>query len=151
MDKITEPLKNLYQKYRSSDASVSEHTKSAQSITKEWQKAVVIKDIIEAEVEICENAKEKIDIIDFSTQTAYELKVSGKNVEHEFYKDIFKIIAFNNNKPKKKLSTFVFISEEEGIEKLKRSSLYNETIRYFDEGKGLNLNIKVEDIKVKTK
>jgi hypothetical protein len=108
-------------------------------------------EIINAEVPICNNAKEKIDIVDFSTQTAYELKVSGKNVEHEFYKDIFKVITFNNNKPKKRLSTFVFISEEEGIKKLKRSSLYNETIRYFDEEKGLNLNIKVEDIKVKIK
>lgn len=150
MDKITEPLKNLYQKYRSSDASVSEHTKSAQSITKEWQKAVVIKDIIEAEVPIIKNAKEKIDVVDFDREIAYELKVSGKNVEHEFYKDIFKVVTFNNNNSGRKLSTFIFISEEEGIKKLKLSTLYRETEKYFKKKSHL-LNIELVEIKVKTK
>ena len=148
MDKIVKPLEELYKKHRNGE-NVSEHTKSAQKITKEWQETVKIANVIKPEVQICSNANEKIDVVDFDRKIAYELKVSGKNVEHEFYKDIFKVLTFNNNNSGKELSTFVFISEEEGINKLERSSLYNETIKYFDEGK-LSLNIKLEGIKVKT-
>jgi len=149
MDEIVKPLEKLYKIYRKGK-NVSEYTKSAQSITREWQKKFVKEVKIEAEVPICRNAKEKIDVVDFRTKTAYELKVSGKNVEHEFYKDIFKIITFNNNNPEKKLTTFVFISEKKGIDKLECSSLYKETKKYF-EYNNYTLNIRLEAININVK
>jgi len=54
---------------------------------------------------------QKIDVIDAETARAYEFKVSGKNAAAEFYKDIVKIIIWNERR-KKKLSALVFITEE---------------------------------------
>ena len=45
------------------------------------------------------------------TDCAYEFKVSGKIAWAEFYKDIVKIIIWNE-KRKKKISCLVFITEE---------------------------------------
>lgn len=54
---------------------------------------------------------QKIDVIDSEAACAYEFKVSGKNAPAEFYKDIVKVIIWNE-KRKKKLSSLVFITEE---------------------------------------
>lgn len=65
--------------------------KQATAVTKVWQNSTVSAEV-ECEVPIEDNLNEKIDVIDFSTATAYEMKVSGKNPQHEFYKDIFKVL-----------------------------------------------------------
>ena len=129
-DKIISPLTDLYQKYRynKNNTSVDDHTKSAQLICTEWQKEVSGNDI-GIEVPICTDAKEKIDVISYNAKTAYELKVSGKNVEHEFYKAIFKVLAFNSNYPNKTIEKFVFITEEKGIASLEKATLFKETIK----------------------
>lgn len=54
---------------------------------------------------------QKLDILDTETACAYEFKVSGKNAWAEFYKDIVKVIIWNE-KRKKKISCLVFITEE---------------------------------------
>jgi hypothetical protein len=54
---------------------------------------------------------QKIDIIDQNNGYAYEFKVSGKNAPAEFYKGIVKVIIWNK-KRKKKISRFIFITEE---------------------------------------
>ena len=128
LDKILKPLPRLYKQYRKKSSNESEQTLSAQALTKSWQEQVVIVDHIEAEVEIKNGASEKIDIIDFDNQTAYELKVSGNNPHHEFYKDIFKVLAFKKNYPEKNIKRFVFVSEKSGIDTLESSTLYKETI-----------------------
>ena len=129
-NKIIQPLDALYQKYRynKNNTSVDDHTKSAQVICTEWQKEIAGADI-GIEVAICPDAKEKIDVIDYNAKTAYELKVSGKNVEHEFYKAIFKILTFNNNYPNKQIQKFVFITEEKGITSLEKATLFKETLK----------------------
>lgn len=119
-NKIINQLKTIHKKYRLSNATTSEHTKSAQKITKKWQKLMQtkVKGTIKSEVSINKKSYEKIDIVDFKNCIAYELKVSGKNVQHEIYKDIFKIIRFNDYLKNKKITKLIFISEEKGIKKL---------------------------------
>jgi hypothetical protein len=55
---------------------------------------------------------QRIDVIDSEAGCAYEFKVSGKNAWAEFYKDIVKIVIWNQKRQKKKLSSLVFITEE---------------------------------------
>ena len=54
---------------------------------------------------------QKIDIVDSETAYAYEFKVSGKNAWAEFYKDIVKVIIWNQERAKK-MCGLVFITEE---------------------------------------
>ena len=91
----------------------------------------MITDHIEAKVEIKNGSSEKIDIIDFDNQTTYELKVSGNNVHHEFYKDIFKVLAYKNNYPVRKIKQPVFVLEKYGIDTLENSILCEEIVTLF--------------------
>jgi len=115
---IIEELKKIHPKHRLSEGDVSAHTKSAQKITKEWQDAVC-SDLIHREVKVSQSSNEKIDIVDLSSLVAYELKVSGKNTHHEFYKDLIKVLTYNEySDTNKKLKKLVFISESSGITSL---------------------------------
>ncbi len=134
---IIETIQNIHGKYRLSEGSVSTHTKSAQKITKEWQRAIK-SDEINVEVKVSPENNEKIDVIDIRTSTAYELKVSGKNTHHEFYKDLAKVITYNEYQDNK-LKKLVFISEASGIESLK-SRLDSRFIALIRRLHGLELN-----------
>lgn len=92
--------------------------KQAFAVAVAWQNSVVSRNV-QCEVPIQENLKEKIDVVDFSTDTAYEMKASGKNAGHEFYKDIFKVIVYNRNHDRK-LRRLVFLTERNGISRLSR-------------------------------
>lgn len=129
---ILDTLRKAHKKYRINKIdTVSKHTKSAQAITKKWQGEVIenneFKDKntikIEAKVKGENNTNkdnnEKIDLVDLKEKTAYELKVSGKNCHHEFYKDLIKVITYNLYHKGNELEKLIFISEEFGIEKLK--------------------------------
>jgi len=70
-------------------------------------------------VSIGQGLNEKIDLIDHSVRVAYEMKVSGKNADHEFYKDIFKVLIYNQHRAKK-LKGLVFITEQDGAAKLNK-------------------------------
>ena len=115
---IIEALREIHAKHRLTDGDVSAHTKSAQVITKEWQQSVCSGNI-RAEVKVSPFGNEKIDIVDLSKNEAYELKVSGKNTHHEFYKDLIKVLTYNEYaESNKKLSKLIFISELDGIKSL---------------------------------
>lgn len=58
------------------------------------------------------NLIQKIDVVDTKAALAYEFKVSGKNACAEFYKDIVKVIIWNERRTKK-LCGLVFITEDE--------------------------------------
>ena len=92
---------------------VSENTKNAQAIAKAWRGAVhrLDPDRFQIEAMVAPELDQKIDVIDPETASAYEFKVSGKNAWAEFYKDVVKVIMWNE-KRNKKLSTLVFITEE---------------------------------------
>lgn len=93
--------------------TVSDYTKNAQAIAKSWRKAVhdlnpdrfVIEALVDPELD------QKIDVLDQETHCAYEFKVSGKNAQSEFYKDVVKVIVWNERR-KTKITRLVFITEE---------------------------------------
>ena len=93
---------------------VSENTKNAQAIAKSWRSAVHQLDPERFQIEamVSPDLDQKIDIVDLERGWAYEFKVSGKNATGEFYKDVVKIIVWNE-KRKKKLSRLIFITEDE--------------------------------------
>jgi len=94
-------------------SDVSKNTKNAQAIAKAWRGAVydLDPDRFQLEAMVAPDLDQKIDVVDSETACAYEFKVSGKNACAEFYKDIVKVIVWNQ-KRKKKLSSLVFITEE---------------------------------------
>jgi hypothetical protein len=94
-------------------SDVSENTKNAQAIAKSWRKAVfqLGSDRFQLEALVTAELGEKIDIIDTETASAYEFKVSGKNAWAEFYKDVVKVLMWNDKRAKK-LARLVFITEE---------------------------------------
>ena len=115
---IIRALKEIHSKYRLNDGDVSAHTKSAIKITKEWQ-SEVCSELIHNEVKVSPKNNEKIDVVDLANKAAYELKVSGKNTHHEFYKDLIKVFTYNEYKAEsEKLNKLVFISESSGIKSL---------------------------------
>jgi hypothetical protein len=92
---------------------VSENTKNAQAIAKSWRSAVhtLNPDRFQIEAMVTPELDQKIDVVDPETTSAYEFKVSGKNAWAEFYKDVVKVIIWNEKRTKK-LSRLVFITEE---------------------------------------
>lgn len=117
-NKIIESARLAYKRYWriTSDESIGD--KQATRVTKSWQQDVVSNDI-QCEVPIKEGLNEKIDIIDYTINMAYEMKVSGKNPHHEFYRDIFKVIIYNQHHAKK-VKGLVFITEQDGADKLNK-------------------------------
>ena len=95
-------------------SQVSDHTKNAQAIAKAWRSAVYLlgPDRFQIEAMVAPDLDQKIDIVDLESGCAYEFKVSGKNAWAEFYKDIVKVIVWNQRR-EKKLSSLVFITDEE--------------------------------------
>jgi len=78
-------------------ANVSVSTRESQAISKTWQSRVLASDKTRfaVEVNVSEKFRERIDLIDRLSATAYEMKVSGKNPTHEFFKYVFKVLEHN--------------------------------------------------------
>ena len=142
MKDIIGTVREIHRTYRLIDSDVSGHTKSAQRITKEWQR-LIEGDPIRVEVVVSCSNHETIDVVDDSTSTAYELKVSGNNPHHEFYKDIAKVLTYNEYNPKRRITKLVFISERSGIDSLNKrlNPKYRQLLRRVH-----NLNIELVDI-----
>ncbi len=116
---IVRALRKIHSQYRLRKGDVSAHTKSAQVITKAWQEEVCNRKVL-GEVKVSCSNNERIDVVDLESKTAYELKVSGKNTHHEFYKDLAKVLTYNEYRAaERRLTKLVFISEENGICSLK--------------------------------
>jgi hypothetical protein len=121
---------------------VSAHTKNAQEIAKAWRCAVNALDPSRFQIEalVAPELDQRIDVVDSVTACAYEFKVSGKNAPAEFYKDIVKVIMWNQ-KDKKKLTRLVFITEEEHGRPSLDSPMPRAYIRYLAL-QGLNVSIE---------
>ena len=63
--------------------------------------------------------RERIDLIDRLTATAYEMKVSGKNPTHEFFKDVFKVLEHNLSAGGQ-IKRLVFLTDAAGVARLRR-------------------------------
>ena len=93
-------------------SDVSAHTRNAQAIAKAWRAAVVgiDSDRYAYEVPVRPDFDQRIDVLDKTEMCAFEFKVSGKNATSEFYRDIVKILLWNEYH-KEKIKKLVFITE----------------------------------------
>ena len=121
---------------------VSDNTRNAQAIAKVWRSAVHALDPDRYQIEaiVAPDLDQKIDVLDTETHTAYEFKVSGKNATGEFYKDVVKVVVWNQ-KRKKKLTRLVFITEEEWGRKYLDTPMPRAYIEYLA-SHGLEVSIK---------
>lgn len=69
-----------------------------------------------------EKSSQKFDVFDPLKSTVYEMKTSGNNPGHEFYKDIFKVLVHNKNS-EHKVKKFFFLTEQKGIKVLENAML----------------------------
>lgn len=119
-DVVIRKAKSFHSRYRKKDSNRSKQNDSTTIIHREWQNSIEDKDAgILVEVPVGGNSGKRIDVINTRNSTAYEMKVSGNNPNHEFYKDIFKVINYNLYQASaNKIRTFVFLTESVGIRKL---------------------------------
>ena len=94
-------------------SDVLENTKNAQAIAKSWRGAVhwLDPDRYQIEAMVTPELHQKIDVIDMQEACAYEFKVSGENAWAEFYKDVVKVLMWNEKRARR-LVRLVFITEE---------------------------------------
>jgi hypothetical protein len=123
-------------------SDVSENTKNAQAIAKAWRGAVhkLDPDRFQIEAMVTPELDQKIDIVDSETACAYEFKVSGKNAWAEFYKDVVKVLIWNEHR-KKKLSCLTFITEEKHGKPFLDAPMPRAYIKYLAEH-GLKVSIQ---------
>jgi len=119
--KITELAAACCKRHYSHGKSVSRQTMKAQKACREWQSRVLEKfpDRFAKEVPLGgSGARQRIDLVDWKTLTAFELKVAPHNVHMEVYKDVFKALVYNMRNPRNRLQCLVFIAPAKGIESL---------------------------------
>jgi hypothetical protein len=123
-------------------ADVSDNTKNAQKIAKAWRAAVhdLNPDRFQIEALVAPELDQKLDVIDLETSVAYEFKVSGKNAWAEFYKDVVKILMWNQRR-KKKLHGLVFITEEKFGRPFLDAPMPRAYIKYLAE-QGLSVSVE---------
>lgn len=110
-----------HKKHYSPGRGVSEQTRKAQRVCREWQECVLkeFPQRFATEVPLGgHGAKQRIDLVDWATRTAFELKVAPGNVHMEVYKDVFKALVYNRRNPHKKLRHLVFVAPAAGIDSL---------------------------------
>jgi hypothetical protein len=92
---------------------VSTHTRNAQAIAKAWRAAAFDIDPsrYQYEVPVRPEFDQRIDVLDRQDMCAFEFKVSGKNASSEFYKDVVKVLLWNERR-EDKIKKLVFITEE---------------------------------------
>jgi hypothetical protein len=86
---------------------------------------------------------QKIDIVDSQTACAYEFKVSGKNAWAEFYKDVVKVLMWNQHR-NKKLPCLVFITEEKYGKPFLDAPMPRAYIKYLAEQ---GRKVSIEDVR----
>ncbi|MPN48616.1 hypothetical protein SDC9_196226 [bioreactor metagenome] len=92
--------------------------KNSIKVHKAWQKECLSLPSFECEKKVAK-ISQKFDVFDSISSTVYELKTSGNNSDHEFYKDLFKVLVHNKNS-EQKIKRFIFLTEQKGIKALRR-------------------------------
>jgi hypothetical protein len=113
-DAVIEAAQLAFSSRIKGSSDVSENTKNAQAIAKAWRSAVhrLDPDRFQIEALVAPELDQRIDVIDTEDRVAYEFKVSGKNAWAEFYKNVVKIIIWNETRSKK-ISGLVFITDQQ--------------------------------------
>lgn len=126
-------------------SDVSGNTKNAQAIAKAWRGAVhkLDSDRFQIEALVTPELDQRLDIVDSKTASAYEFKVSGKNAWAEFYKDVVKVLMWNQHR-KKKLGCLIFITEEKYGKPCLNAPMPNAYIEFLaDQG----LRVRIEYVR----
>ena len=94
-------------------SDVSAHTRNAQAIAKAWRSAAFKLDPsrYQYEIPVRPDFDQRIDVLDREEMCAFEFKVSGKNATNEFYKDVVKVLLWNEEH-EDTIRKLVFITEE---------------------------------------
>jgi hypothetical protein len=113
-EKILKAAQDAFKTRLKNNSNVSENTVNAQQIARDWRLRCweLDRDRILIEATVHPGLNQRIDVVDRQDHCAYEFKVSGKNATSEFYKDVVKVILWNEERPDK-LEKLVFITEEE--------------------------------------
>lgn len=102
--------------------SASDGTRLSTAVTRDWQDGVKKRfggDRFRAEVQAGKAAtRHRLDLLDTQCGVAYEFKVSANNPHHEFFRDIFKVVAFNEASSTK-VQRLVFIAPASAVQHLK--------------------------------
>ena len=144
-DKIILAAREAFKGRIRKSSDVSDNTVNAQEIAKDWRSRCweIDPNRLAIEQTIHPGLNQRIDLVDRQEMCAYEFKVSGKNATAEFYKDIVKVILWNE-KRQDKLKKFVFITEEEWGKKLLDTEMPKAFIAYL--GKN-GMFVEIEYIK----
>lgn len=112
--------RDAYRQGWSRTADVSTSTRESQAVCREWQRCVQALDTARfaVEVRVSDVFRERIDLVDRTTATAYELKVSGNNPAHEFFKDVFKVLEHNLSGGGS-IRRLVFLTDSPGVRRLR--------------------------------
>jgi hypothetical protein len=116
---VVQLAREAYQRGWSRTVDVSASTRESQAISRDWQSRVRAADgaRFADEVRVSAEFRERIDLIDYRTATAYEMKVSGKNPTHEFFKDVFKVLEHNLSGGGR-IKRLVFLTDGAGVARL---------------------------------
>jgi hypothetical protein len=109
---VLEAAKVAFLQRLTEGSSVSAHTRNAQAIAKAWRSAVFGLDPerYAYEVPVRPDFDQRVDVLDRVEMCAFEFKVSGKNASSEFYRDVVKVLLWNEHH-KEKIKKLVFITE----------------------------------------
>jgi hypothetical protein len=109
---VVEAAKQAFKARVIAGSDVSTHTRNAQAIAKAWRTAAFYLDPsrYQYEVPVRPEFDQRIDVLDQEEMCAFEFKVSGKNAAGEFYKDVAKVLLWNE-RHEKKIKKLVFITE----------------------------------------
>ena len=115
---IVDKARESYRKYRKPTSSQKTGNAQARDVEAKWSSSLKHAKRYEPQVRVLD--RKAIDFVDTIGHSAFELKMSGKNPEHEFYKDIFKVLIYNQNQTQKRnrLKKLVFLTEKKGIVRL---------------------------------
>ena len=144
-NQIIKAAREAFKQRLKNSSDVSKNTVNAQEIAKDWRTRCwsLNPDRIRIEEIVHPELNQRIDVVDTHDMFAYEFKVSGKNATAEFYKDIVKIILWNE-KRKEKIGTLVFITEDKWGRKHLDTPMPQAFINYL--GKH-GLRVEIEFIK----
>lgn len=131
-DEIVRAAKKAFRDRLLNSSDVSANTRNAQAIGRQWRTACweLDHDRFSVEETIHPGLNQKIDVVDRVDRCAYEFKVSGKNATSEFYKDVVKVILWNETRSDK-LTRLVFITEEEWGKKYLETEMPHAFIKYL--------------------
>lgn len=139
---VVELAQTQYRRLWKEGSEEGQQSPLAKDICREWQKAVKDKfsERFSKKHSVGSGFNERIDLVDKEEAIAYELKISTKNPDHEFYSDIFKAIVHNQCNVDWKIKKMVFINPQKGASKL-RTHYGNKVCAIAKEQHGIEVEI----------